>query len=211
MEESKLLEEEIEAVKEKVDDPMMCEKVRLFIYAPPEIQQFYKAEACELPCLSGTVRLMRNFLAAEEMHLIAIVLRSSEHPVLSRPQMHRVAKAWDKYRQYLKYKKELDDPEDDEGPAHEEAWLFEDLQLLGKLYSRLRDREQLISLIYEVGQFPWSDAELTKPTTLGKHRGTVERYYHDILLAACPGVQGGEHRRLSRGLPGVHERYNQDS
>lgn len=57
MEETKLLEEQIEAVKEKVDDPMMCEKVRLFIYAPPEIQQFYKEEACEsatsLPMQSG--------------------------------------------------------------------------------------------------------------------------------------------------------------
>ena len=90
---------------------------------------------------------------AEEMHLIAIVLRNSEYPLLSRPQMYRVAKSWEKYRQYLRYKKELDDPDDDEGPADEEAWLFEDLQLLGKLYSRLRDREQLISLIYEVGSF----------------------------------------------------------
>lgn len=132
MEETKLLEEDIEAVKEKVDDPMMCEKVRVFIYAPPEIQQFYKEEA-----------------AAEEMHLIAIVLRNSEHPVLSRPQMYRVAKAWEKYRQYINYRKELDHPDDDEGPKDEEAWLFEDLQLLGKLYSRLRDREQLVSLIYE--------------------------------------------------------------
>jgi hypothetical protein len=47
-EESKQLEEDIEAVKQKVDDPMICEKVRLFIYAPPEIQQFYKDEACKL-------------------------------------------------------------------------------------------------------------------------------------------------------------------
>lgn len=84
------------------------------------------------------------------MHLIAIVLRNSEHPVLSRPQMYRVAKAWEKYRQYLKHKKELEDSDDDEGPKDEEAWLFEDLQLLGKLYSRFRDREQLIALIYEV-------------------------------------------------------------
>jgi predicted nucleic acid-binding Zn ribbon protein len=45
MEEVKSLEEDIEAVKEKVDDPMMCEKVRLFIYAPQEIQQFYKEES----------------------------------------------------------------------------------------------------------------------------------------------------------------------
>lgn len=189
MEESRLLEEDIETVKEKVDDPMMCEKVRLFIYAPPEIQQFYKEEACKSSHLAGTTRPMRSFLAAEEMHLIAIVLRNSEHPVLSRPQMHRVAKAWEKYRQYLKYKKGLDDPEDDEGPADEEAWLFEDLQLLGKLYSRLRDREQLISLIYEVGSalvlaFPG----LTIPTSLGKHRGTIERHHHDFLLTACPGV-----------------------
>ena len=87
------------------------------------------------------------------MHLIATVLRNSEHPVLSRPQMHRVAKSWEKYRQYIKYKKELDDSDDDEGPKDEEAWLFEDLQLLGKLYSRLRDREQLISLIFEVGVY----------------------------------------------------------
>ena len=49
MEEVKMLEEDVEAVKEKVDDPMMCEKVRLFIYAPQEIQQFYKEESCEFP------------------------------------------------------------------------------------------------------------------------------------------------------------------
>ena len=149
-EETKLLEEDIEAVKDKVDDPMMCEKVRLFIYAPPEIQQFYKEEAGESPYLPNAIGLTGRFPAAEEMHIIAIVLRNSEHPILSRPQMYRVAKAWEKYRQYIKYRKELDDLDDDEGPKDEEAWLFEDLQLLGKLYSRLRDREQLISLMYEV-------------------------------------------------------------
>lgn len=46
-EEVKQLEEEIEAVKEKVDDPVMCEKVRRYIYAPKEIQAVYKADACE--------------------------------------------------------------------------------------------------------------------------------------------------------------------
>jgi hypothetical protein len=131
----------------------------------------------------------RSLPVSEEMHLIAIVLRNSEHPVLSRPQMHRVAKAWEKYRQYLKYKKELDDPEDDEGPADEEAWLFEDLQLLGKLYSRLRDREQLISLIYEVSPLcPPPLSELTEATLPGKHRRSFEGHHHDILFPACPGV-----------------------
>ena len=188
-EESKQLEEDIEAVKQKVDDPMMCEKVRLFIYAPPEIQQFYKEEACKFIKFTDKIRLTRRLLVAEEMDLIAIVLRNSEHPILSRPQMYRVAKSWEKYRQYLKHKKELDDPDDDEGPADEEAWLFEDLHLLGKLYSRLRDREQLISLIYEVGLFPTRpDFELTTSTTLGKHSRSIERYNHDILFPTRPGL-----------------------
>jgi hypothetical protein len=44
-EEVKVLEEDIEAVKDKVDDPVLCEKVRIFVYAPPEIQAIYKADA----------------------------------------------------------------------------------------------------------------------------------------------------------------------
>ena len=192
MEEVRMLEEDIEAVKERVDDPMMCEKVRLFIYAPSEIQQFYREESCESPHLIDKVRLMRGLVVAEEMHLIAVVLRNSEHPVLSRPQMYRVAKAWEKYRQYIKYKKELDDSDDDEGPADEEAWLFEDLQLLGKLYSRLRDREQLISLIFEVSWFfsppPPRLHGFTETAILGKHRRSAERHYHDLLFPSCPGV-----------------------
>lgn len=44
-EEVRALEEEIEAVKDKVDDPMICEKIRQFIYAPREIQDMLKADA----------------------------------------------------------------------------------------------------------------------------------------------------------------------
>lgn len=44
-EEVKQLEEEIEAVKEKIDDDVMCEKVRQYIYAPKEIQMIFKADA----------------------------------------------------------------------------------------------------------------------------------------------------------------------
>ena len=47
MEEVRALNEDIEAVKEKVDDPVMCEKVRLYVYAPREIQEVYKADAGE--------------------------------------------------------------------------------------------------------------------------------------------------------------------
>lgn len=46
-EEVRAIEEDIEAVKEKVEDPVMCEKVRLYVYAPREIQAVYKADAGE--------------------------------------------------------------------------------------------------------------------------------------------------------------------
>jgi len=44
-EEVKSLEEDIEAVKEKVGDHVICEKVRQFVYAPKEIQAIYKGDS----------------------------------------------------------------------------------------------------------------------------------------------------------------------
>jgi hypothetical protein len=44
-EEVKIIEEDIEAVKDKVDDPVICEKVRQFVYAPNGIQAIYKADS----------------------------------------------------------------------------------------------------------------------------------------------------------------------
>jgi hypothetical protein len=44
------------------------------------------------------------------------------------------------------------DSDDDDGPQNEDAWLFEDLTVLTKLYTRLREKQQLISLIFEVGR-----------------------------------------------------------
>ena len=52
VEEVKALEEDIEAVKAKVDDPIICEKVRLFVQAPKEIQAIYKADAGRLTILT---------------------------------------------------------------------------------------------------------------------------------------------------------------
>ncbi|KAF5370136.1 hypothetical protein D9758_001026 [Tetrapyrgos nigripes] len=131
-EEVKALEEEIEAVKIKVDDQVMCEKVKRFVYAPKEIQDMYKADT-----------------ASERLNIIAIILRSGEEPVLNNAQMHRVARASRAHIIYMRHRATLDDSDDDDGPQDEDGWLFEDLKVLGHLYSRLRDREQLISLIFE--------------------------------------------------------------
>ncbi|KAL0950036.1 hypothetical protein HGRIS_010044 [Hohenbuehelia grisea] len=131
-EEVKALEEQIEAVKEKVEDPVMCEKIRRYVYAPREIQDMYKLDA-----------------ASEQMNLITIILRSAEEPVLSRAQMHRVARAHQAHAAYTRYRDTLDDSDDDDGPQDEEAWLHEDLRILAHLYARLHDREQLIALVFE--------------------------------------------------------------
>ncbi|KAF8195865.1 hypothetical protein K438DRAFT_1826650 [Mycena galopus ATCC 62051] len=131
-EEVRALEEEIEAVKEKVEDPMICEKIRQFVYAPREIQDMLKADA-----------------VAERMNLITVVLRAADEPFLSRAQMHRVAKAHRAHAIYMAHRESLADSDDDDGPKDEHAWLFEDLKVLANLYSRLRDREQLIGLLFE--------------------------------------------------------------
>ncbi|KZT05522.1 uncharacterized protein LAESUDRAFT_726785 [Laetiporus sulphureus 93-53] len=131
-EDVRAIEEDIEGIKENINDPIICEKVRQFVYAPREIQAVYKSDA-----------------ASENIHILAVVLRSGDEPPLSRVQLQRVMRAHFAYKEYLKYLETLDDSDDDEGPQTEEAWLFEDLSVLARLYSRLREREQLIGLIFE--------------------------------------------------------------
>jgi len=84
------------------------------------------------------------------MNLVTIILRSSEAPVLSRGQMHRLARAHKAHLQYTKHKESLEDSDDDDGPDDEDAWLIEDLRMLVILYSKLKDKEDLIELIFEV-------------------------------------------------------------
>ena len=88
-----------------------------------------------------------GYLAAGDMHVLTVVLRSGEEPRLSRAQLLRVHHASRAHKAYLDAHPDSDD---DEGPEDDDAWLYEDLLLLAKLYTRLRDREQLIALIFEV-------------------------------------------------------------
>jgi len=46
-EEVKLLEEEIQVVTNKVDDPVMCTKIRQFVYSSRDIQKKFKEDASE--------------------------------------------------------------------------------------------------------------------------------------------------------------------
>lgn len=132
-EEVKGLQEDIQAVEDKIEDPVLCEKIRQFINAPPDIQKIFKQDAIN-----------------EKINIISIILRSEEPPTLSRQQFQRVVRANRAHAEYTQYQADLNDSDEDEGPQNDDAWLFEDLGVLLKLYARLRDREQLIALVFEV-------------------------------------------------------------
>ena len=112
-------------------------------------------QARKLYFLPATFHLRIHFPASEHMNLLTIVLRSPDEPILSRVQMHRLAKAHRAHAAYLKHRESLADSDDDNGPQDDDGWLMEDLKVLTHLYSRLRDREQLIALIFEVCNCGW--------------------------------------------------------
>jgi hypothetical protein len=64
--------------------------------------------------------------------------------------MTRLSRAHIAHMAYLKQKACLEDSDEDEGPQNEDGWLIEDLKVLAHLYSKIKDREQLIGLIFEV-------------------------------------------------------------
>ena len=121
------------------------------------------------------------------MHVLAVVLRSGEEPPLSRAQLQRVMYAHRAHKQYTKYQESLADSDDDEGPQDEEAWLFEDLSLLAKLYARLKDREQLIELIFEVCPST-KQLRLHIHCLAGHDRRPAERYNNNLLCASRTGI-----------------------
>ncbi|KAG8721485.1 hypothetical protein FRC08_012618 [Ceratobasidium sp. 394] len=173
-EEVKALQEDIEAVEEKIDDPILCEKMRQFINAPPDIQKLFKADA-----------------QAEKLNIISIILRSEAPPTLNRPQLHRVMRANRAHAEYTRYKADLSDSDEDEGPQNEDAWLFEDLGVLLKLYARLRDREQLIALIFEgttsellkdiITIFYTPLAQVYKAASIADSLGDLQNFINDLI------------------------------
>ncbi|CAE6523036.1 unnamed protein product [Rhizoctonia solani] len=173
-EEVRALQEDIQAVEDKVEDPILCEKIKQFINAPPDIQRLFKADA-----------------AAENLNLISVILRSEAPPTLNRPQLHRVMRANRAHAEYMRHKADLSDSDEDEGPQNEDAWLFEDLTVLLKLYARLRDREQLIALIFEgttsellkdiITIFYTPLAQVYKAASIADSLGDLQNFINDLI------------------------------
>lgn len=47
-EEVRLIQEDIDTVSEKIDDPVLCQKIEQFATAPYEIQEIYRKDAGEI-------------------------------------------------------------------------------------------------------------------------------------------------------------------
>jgi hypothetical protein len=87
---------------------------------------------------------------SENTDLLVVILRSQEMPLLSRPQIQRVFRASRAYKEYKAWQTDLEDSDDDDGPTNDDAWLFEDLNILLKLFARKKEKEAMIALIFEV-------------------------------------------------------------
>lgn len=126
------LKEDAEKVASKIGDDRFCGRIKTFVEAPREIQEIYEADA-----------------KSEKIDIMAIIMRSPEGPRLDHTAYQRVHRASRAYEQYKAYRDSLEDPEMNEGPDNDDAWLFEDLHVYMKLLRRCRDKEQLVELIFE--------------------------------------------------------------
>ena len=71
-------------------------------------------------------------------------------PTLSPSDLQKMARGWETYARYEEERARNGVMYTDDGPDSEEGWLFMDLSYLLKLYTKLRDKEQLIEMIFEV-------------------------------------------------------------
>lgn len=133
---------------------------------------------------------------------MSVILRSPRAPALDRSSMIRVQRASVAYAEYKFYRSELSDPEDDEGPDNDDAWLFEDLHVLMRVLTKARDKEQLIELIFEVWfsffagiSDSWFYAELF-PIFTGNDIGITEGYRYHLLRTSRKSLQSCQYRRF---------------
>ncbi|KAJ8292902.1 PX domain-containing protein [Rhodotorula toruloides] len=133
-EEAKDLRDDAELVARKIGDDRLCEKVRQFVDAPRDDQDAMRLDA-----------------ESEGIDLMTVILRQSGAPRLDPRTMQYLARCAVRYEEYKKVRDALHDPDEDEGPTNDEAWLYEDLYVYKRLITAARDKEQLIELIFEVG------------------------------------------------------------
>ncbi|CAK9782241.1 hypothetical protein CC85DRAFT_282255 [Cutaneotrichosporon oleaginosum] len=173
-EDVRYLAEDIQAVQDKIDDPVLCQKIEQYVMAPFDIQEIFRSDA-----------------VAENLDLLVVILRSPDMPALSRPQMQRVFRASRAYREYKTWQADLSDSDDDDGPDNDDAWLFEDLNILMKLMMRKKEKEAMISLIFEgvtaellkdiITIFYSPLAQVYKAASIADSLGDLQAFINDMI------------------------------
>ena len=152
-EEARELRDDSELVARKVGDDRLVRKVEEFVDAPKETQDAMRAEARKSSPHSAR-KLSANPppLGSENQDIMSVILRSSSSTsaLLDPRTMQRIQRCSVAYEEYKHERAQLSDPEDDEGPDNDDAWVFEDLHVLLRILTKARDKEQLIELIFEV-------------------------------------------------------------
>lgn len=129
--EARQIREDAELVSRKIADERLSNAVQDYVDAPKAEQDRVKGEA-----------------KSDGLDLMAALLRNYTRN-MDGPTVQRIARATVAYEEYKVHRDELSDPEDDEGPDNDDAWLFEDLHVLLKLLTKARDKEQMAELLFE--------------------------------------------------------------
>ncbi|KAH7343830.1 hypothetical protein B0J17DRAFT_644137 [Rhizoctonia solani] len=158
-EEVRALQEDIQAVEDKVEDPILCEKIKQFINAPPDVQKLFKADA-----------------VAENLNLISVILRSEAPPTLNRPQLHRVMRANRAHAEYMRHKADLSDSDEDEGPHNEDAWLDRE-QLIALIFEGTTS--ELLKDIITIFYTPL--AQVYKAASIADSLGDLQNFINDLI------------------------------
>ncbi|SCV73630.1 BQ2448_6060 [Microbotryum intermedium] len=150
------LKDDATLVANKIDDEVLCDKVEAFVDAPKEYQDRCRAEASESMRRETSIKAFTHSFVcstsaeAENLDLMSVILRSEKEPRMDATTFQRVQRASVAYEEYKHERDQLTDPDEDEGPDNDDAWLFEDLHVLLRILTKARDKEQLIELIFEV-------------------------------------------------------------
>jgi Domain of unknown function in PX-proteins (DUF3818) len=120
------LQKSLDILKSQIDDEDMCDKVRNYVYADVSIQDSLRKEVED-----GSTELIPAIMRCEDIP-----------PYLSTKQILRMHSA------FVAWTSAVDGEEEVIAP-NTEATLYGRLTLLLKMYARQRDKQQIMSLVFE--------------------------------------------------------------
>ncbi|WFD21339.1 hypothetical protein MCAP1_003601 [Malassezia caprae] len=176
------LQEEIAEMKQllynvqtRVAYPVFCQKVDAYVAMTYDMQQLFNEQA-----------------SAEQVDELTVVLRSPLHCELNERQLQRISRATAAYGDLQRRRKRAaargaPEPE----PDNDDAWLLEDLHVYMNLQRAIRQKEQLVSLIYDssttellkdmITIFYAPLAQVYRAANIGDTLGDVQTFINDLI------------------------------